>query len=111
MLRALPGLALAGLALLIREPRRGSSEIKDIGTARRPGSPYRLVLGIPTMWWIIASGALHNFNMYAVGILPAGIPEPLSPCEPADGRIHLRNRDRLCRSRRDAPRRLGWVTG
>ncbi len=67
-----PGLALAGLALLIREPRRGSSEIKNIGTARRPGSPYRLVLGIPTMWWIIASGALHNFNMYAVGsFLPA----------------------------------------
>jgi predicted MFS family arabinose efflux permease len=26
-----------------------------------------LVLSIPTMWWIIASGALHNFNMYAIG--------------------------------------------
>ena len=26
-----------------------------------------LVLSIPTMLWIIASGALHNFNMYALG--------------------------------------------
>jgi MFS family permease len=25
------------------------------------------VLRIPTMWWIILSGALHNFNMYALG--------------------------------------------
>ena len=29
-------------------------------------SPYKRVLGIRTMWWIIASGALHNFNMYAI---------------------------------------------
>jgi MFS family permease len=27
----------------------------------------RSVLALPTMWWIIASGALHNFNMYALG--------------------------------------------
>ena len=27
----------------------------------------RRVLSLPTMWWIIASGALHNFNMYALG--------------------------------------------
>jgi MFS family permease len=26
-----------------------------------------IVLGLPTIWWIIASGALHNFNMYAIG--------------------------------------------
>ncbi len=25
------------------------------------------VLSLPTMWWIIVSGALHNFNMYALG--------------------------------------------
>jgi MFS family permease len=25
------------------------------------------VLSIPTLWWIILSGALHNFNMYALG--------------------------------------------
>jgi len=61
------------LALLaMHEPRRGMSEATRVGDARRPGSPYLLVLGIPTMWWIIASGALHNFNMYALGsFLPA----------------------------------------
>jgi len=67
-----PGLVLAALCLLLHEPERGSSEASAIGAARRQGSPYRLVLGIPTMWWIIASGALHNFNMYAIGaFLPA----------------------------------------
>src|SRR4029077_13743844 len=30
------------------------------------------ILRIPTMWWIIASGALLNFNMFAIGtFLPA----------------------------------------
>jgi MFS family permease len=30
------------------------------------------VLRIPTLWWIIASGALINFNMYAIGtFMPA----------------------------------------
>lgn len=33
----------------------------------RAGSPYLLVLGTPTMLWLIISGALHNFNMYALG--------------------------------------------
>jgi MFS family permease len=32
----------------------------------------RAILKIPTMWWIIASGALLNFNMYAIStFLPA----------------------------------------
>ncbi len=67
-----PGLILAAFCLLIREPQRGLSERLKIGNARRAGSPYLLVLGIPTMWWIIASGALHNFNMYAISFfLPA----------------------------------------
>ena len=39
----------------------------NIGTRKREGSPYRLVLSTPTMRWIIASGALHNFNMYIIG--------------------------------------------
>lgn len=67
-----PGLALAGLAAFMREPPRGQTETKRIGSMRRAGSPYLLVLTIPTMWWIIASGALHNFNMYAISsFLPA----------------------------------------
>lgn len=65
-LACVPGLVLAALALWIREPRRGHSEGR-VETAHRPGSPYLVVLGIPTLLWIIVSGALHNFNMYAGG--------------------------------------------
>jgi len=60
----IPGLLLAALALWMPEPARGSSEGR-VDTAHRPGSPYLVVLGIPTLIWIILSGALHNFNMYA----------------------------------------------
>lgn len=63
----IPGITLALLALLINEPARGSAEVHNVATAKRKGSPYLLVLSIPTMWWIIASGAFHNFNMYAIG--------------------------------------------
>ncbi|PYR10446.1 MAG: hypothetical protein DMG00_12020 [Acidobacteria bacterium] len=48
-------------------PRRGTKEEHEVGDRRREGNPFLLVLSIPTMWWIIASGALHNFNMYALG--------------------------------------------
>jgi MFS family permease len=65
---AIPGIICAVLALLIWEPIRGSAEAHNItASAKRQGSPYLLVLSIPTMWWIIASGAFHNFNMYAIG--------------------------------------------
>jgi len=64
---ALPGLLCAIAALFVNEPPRGTVELHNIGQKRRPGSPYRLVLSIPTLWWIILSGALHNFNMYALG--------------------------------------------
>jgi MFS family permease len=64
----IPGIILGALALLILEPARGAAEVHKIkATAKREGSPYLLVLSIPTMWWIIASGAFHNFNMYAIG--------------------------------------------
>lgn len=67
-----PGLLLAALALWIPEPVRGAAEGCLTSTRPRAGSPYRTVLSIPTMWWIIASGALFNFNLYALsGFLPA----------------------------------------
>ncbi len=71
LVAGLPGLLLGLLALGIAEPRRGSAEQQAIGSARRRGSPVLLVLGLPTMWWIILSGALHNFNMYALGFFLA----------------------------------------
>ncbi len=63
----IPGLLCAILALFLREPERGASEAHTaVGAQKRHGSPYLLVLATPTMFWIILSGALHNFNMYAL---------------------------------------------
>lgn len=67
LIAAVPGLILAGLAFFIKEPRRGGTEAIKIEHQDHKGwEPYRRVLSIPTMWWIILSGALHNFNAYAV---------------------------------------------
>lgn len=63
----IPGLLCAAASFMMREPERGATETHSIGAHIREGSPYLLVLTIPTMWWIIASGALQNFNMYAIG--------------------------------------------
>jgi MFS family permease len=65
-----PGLLLAGAALFVADPGRGAgSDARPPVVADR--LPFfhaiRRVLRPPTMWWIIASGALHNFNMYALG--------------------------------------------
>jgi MFS family permease len=62
VLAAAPALVLAPLLLRLREPERGATEHGSIAA----------ILRIPTMWWIILSGALLNFNMYAIGtFLPA----------------------------------------
>jgi MFS family permease len=62
-----PGLLLGMLAFWLPEPSRGSSEKHAVGSARREGSAILAILRIPTMWWIILSGALLNLNMYALG--------------------------------------------
>ena len=61
-----PGLILALLALFIKEPPRGAVEAN--APVAVPMSPYRAVLRIKTMWWIILSGLLFNFNSYAVNV-------------------------------------------
>ncbi|MEX2288515.1 MAG: MFS transporter [Planctomycetaceae bacterium] len=63
----IPGLVCTLGALFLHEPQRGGAEAHAIGALRRDGSPWKLVLSIPTMRWIILSGALLNFNMYALG--------------------------------------------
>jgi predicted MFS family arabinose efflux permease len=68
---AIPGLLCGAAALMMREPRRGMKEAHAVGDRRRAGNPYLLVLSIPTMWWVILSGALHNFNMYTLGAFVA----------------------------------------
>ena len=59
-----PGLVLAVAAFFILEPRR---EAAATAVALPFGVVVRRVLAVPTMWWVILSGALHNFNMYALG--------------------------------------------
>jgi MFS family permease len=60
----LPGILAAIAALFIDEPERGSSDAIRVGPSQ---TSWRQLLSIPTLWWLVASGALHNFNMYALG--------------------------------------------
>lgn len=72
LVAGLPGLLVAALCLRLPEPPRGASEAAVTGSRRRAGSPFALLLRTPTLVWIIASGALHNFNLYALStFLPA----------------------------------------
>jgi predicted MFS family arabinose efflux permease len=66
LIATIPGLILALLALRIKEPARGASETVRRADEQRSLTSYLRVLAIPTMWWIIISGALHNFNAYTV---------------------------------------------
>jgi MFS family permease len=66
---AMPALLLVPALLLLREPQRGASELQH---APALTASMWSVLGIPTFWWIVASGALLNFNAYAFAtFLPA----------------------------------------
>lgn len=56
-----PGLLLAGVSLLLREPLRTAN-----ADAPPSNSPYRQILATPAMRWLILSGALHNFSLYAL---------------------------------------------
>lgn len=68
MVAAAPALLLIPLLLMLREPQRGAAEHRIAAPA---GSVWQ-VLRIPTFWWIAISGALVNFNLYAIGVfLPA----------------------------------------
>jgi len=63
-----PGLVLAVAALFVLDPARGAADPAAPAAGPMPfAAVARRVLGLPTMWWIIVSGALHNFNMYALG--------------------------------------------
>jgi predicted MFS family arabinose efflux permease len=63
---AIPGIVFALMAFRIKECPRGASEGVQVSGRVEIDSPYRRVLSIPTMWWIILAGALHNFNAYFV---------------------------------------------
>lgn len=64
VLAAVPGLIIAWLVFKLPEPARGAVDPHLAGAP--PDRPFLRVLRIPTLWWIVASGALHNFNIYAI---------------------------------------------
>jgi hypothetical protein len=58
--------------LTCREPIRGSQESYAIDARAVLERPYRHLLAVPTLWWIILSGASVNFGAYAFNtFLPA----------------------------------------
>jgi predicted MFS family arabinose efflux permease len=61
-----PGLLLGVLAWWLPDPPRGAAETHPMAETSE-GSALLAVLRIPTMWWIILSGALVNLCMYALG--------------------------------------------
>jgi MFS family permease len=65
VLAAAPALALVPALLFLKEPARGAAD--QVAPTAGPKPSMWSVLRIPTMWWIIASGALLNFCMYAYG--------------------------------------------
>jgi MFS family permease len=72
VLAAVPAVVLIPVLLRLMEPARGAADVHHEPSARSFILAMLKILRIPTMWWIIASGALLNFNMYAIGtFLPA----------------------------------------
>lgn len=66
LIAAVPGFVIALLVLFLPEPLRGSQESYTVDTTTPIDKPYRRVLSIPTLWWIIVSGASVNFASYAM---------------------------------------------
>lgn len=66
VLACLPGLLMAVLALRMKEPRRGATELQAGPPPPMTKAPFRAIAGIRTLWWIVASGATLNFHSYTV---------------------------------------------
>jgi len=65
---AVPGIVLGLLALALPEPPRGAVDPHLAEQQESSIESIRTILRIPTMWWIIASGALFNLSMYALAV-------------------------------------------
>ena len=68
VLAAVPGFIVALLILKLPEPPRGAADAPVAQSAKHATGweGYRRVMRIKTLWWIVISGALHNFNIYAI---------------------------------------------
>ncbi|WP_199191414.1 spinster family MFS transporter [Amycolatopsis sp. CA-126428] len=62
---AVPGLAVAGALAFIREPARGASESAPVATAQ-VGTPFRSLMRVPTLWWLVVAGLGSQIASYAV---------------------------------------------
>jgi predicted MFS family arabinose efflux permease len=72
LIAAAPGVIVALLAWRLRDPVRGAQESYSVDPHATLDAPFRRLLRIPTLWWIIASGASFNFAAYALSqFLPA----------------------------------------
>jgi predicted MFS family arabinose efflux permease len=67
LIAGVPGLLAALAVTFIDEPERGAKEALANTPQTGASSSWRKLLSIRTLWWLILSGALHNFNMYALG--------------------------------------------
>jgi predicted MFS family arabinose efflux permease len=65
-LACIPGLLLAALTFTIREPLRGTTEAHVAADAAKSKITFMSIIRIKTLWWVVASGILFNFNVYAV---------------------------------------------
>lgn len=61
----IPGLLLAILMLFVKEPPRGRTEARSNAPQLKGRAAFQAVLSITTLWWIVLSGLLFNFNSYA----------------------------------------------
>jgi len=66
VLAAIPGILVAIMAFRLREPVRGSQESYRVDVNEVVDRPFRRVISIPTLWWIILSGAAVNFAAYSL---------------------------------------------
>ncbi len=72
LVAAVPGIIVAVMAWRLRDPVRGAQESYKVDATTALDQPYMRLLRIPTLWWIIVSGASFNFASYALGsFLPA----------------------------------------
>ncbi len=64
LLAAIPGLILAWVIARMPEPPRGGADAPVANAAAPVQRPFRTLLRIRTLWWVIASGLTINFAAY-----------------------------------------------
>lgn len=64
----IPGFVVAALAFRLKEPQRGVTEQHAAAHSEKATKPFRTILGVRTLWWIVASGATFNFYTYALNV-------------------------------------------